>query len=264
MRRYTSMIKLWFIKALEYRSELLIWVLLTLLNTVVLLAIWLSVFRGASSIRGFEIGQLLQYFLLATIINGITASHFESWRSREIREGKIDHYLTKPMSYPMQVFLADVGNRGFYISLIVPITLAVYGAFSLSYNLGGLTLTPWAIVQLVFLVIVGYFVEFSFAMLAVLLTFWFDGAEGLEHFKWIAITVFSGYMIPIEFMPTWLKSIVELLPLKYMYAVPIQIAQQKTSLVVGDLLYIGLFLSGLFLIQRWLWKKATLKYTSAG
>lgn len=264
MRRYTALVSLWFIKALEYRAELVIWAVLTLLNTTILLAIWLSVFRGVSSLQGYQVGQVLQYFLLATVINGITASHFESWRSREVREGKIDHYLTKPIPYPLQVLLADIGNRSFYVLLIVPITLLVYLAFSFHYSLDVLTLSPLILFQCVLLLGVGYLIEFSFAMIAVLLSFWFEGAEGLEHFKWISISLLSGFMIPLEFMPLWMRSLVNLLPLKYMYAVPIQVVQQRTSLGISDLLYIGGFLLLLFALQRWLWHRATLKYTSAG
>jgi len=264
MRRYTALITLWFIKALEYRSELIVWAVLTLLNTTVLLAIWISVFRGADTVNGYQIGQLLQYFLLATIINGITASHFENWRSKEVREGKIDHYLTKPIPYPIQVLLSDIGNRSFYMMLIIPVTLAVYFVFSLFYNLGAIVWTPWSIVQFVLLLAVGYIIEFSFALIAVFLSFWFEGAEGLEHFKWISISLLSGYMIPIEFMPIWMRSAVDALPLKYMYAVPIQVIQQRLSLTVYDFVYILSFLAGLIAVQVWLWKKATMRYTSAG
>ncbi len=264
MRRYIKFISLWFIKALEYRTELLVWAVLTLLNTTILLAIWLSVFRGTSSVHGYQVGQILQYFLLATIINGVTASHFENTRAIEVRNGKIDYYLTKPMSYPLHVLLADVGNRLFYITIIVPITLLVYFTFSLFFQLAVVSLTPWIVVQFLFLLGVGYLIEFSFAMITVLLSFWFDGAEGLEHFKWIIITLFSGFMIPIEFMPIWLQRIVEVLPLKYMYAIPIRIVQQRVSLGPTDFLYIGTFLLGLYFFQFWLWQRAIRKYSSAG
>lgn len=264
MRRYFALIQLWFIKALEYRAELITWVGLTLLNTIILLAIWLSVFRGAGTVQGFQVGQILQYFLLVTIINGVTASHFESWRVQEIKEGKIDHYLTKPIPYPLQVLLADIGNRLFYILLIVPVTVLIYLAFSTQYQLGRVDMNMQTILLFLLLLAVGYLIEFSCAMTAVLLSFWFESAEGLEHFKWITISLFSGFMIPIEFMPSWLRTIVEALPLKYMYAVPIQIFQNRYSFTVWDLTYIGLFLGLLFAVQATLWRRAIAKYTSAG
>ncbi len=264
MRRYFALIQLWFIKALEYRAELVVWAILTLLNTVILLAIWISVFRGQTSVNGYQVGQIMQYFLLVTVINGVTASHFEGWRSQEVREGKIDHYLTKPISYPLQVLLADIGNRLFYLTLILPITFLVYYVFSLSFNLGTVAFTPLVIAQFIFLLGVGYLIEFSCAMIAVLLSFWFEGAEGLEHFKWITISLFSGFMIPLEFMPGWLRSAVDILPLKYMYAIPIQVIQQRVTLRITDFMYIFFFLAVIFFFQRWLWQKATAKYTSSG
>lgn len=264
MRRYFGLVQLWFIKALEYRAELITWVSLTLLNTIILLAIWLSVFRDAGTVQGFQVGQILQYFLLVTVINGVTASHFESWRSQEIKEGKIDHYLTKPIPYPLQVLLADIGNRLFYMMLIVPVTLLIYFAFAMRFQLGSLLLDPQTVILFLALLIVGYFIEFSCAMIAVLLAFWFESAEGLEHFKWITISLFSGFMIPVEFMPSWLRAAVELLPLKYMYTVPIQIFQHRYTFQFFDAVYIAGFLSFLFLIQAVLWKRAIAKYTSAG
>lgn len=264
MPRYLIYIQLWFIKALEYRAELSVWVLLTLLNTLVLLAIWISVFTGVDSLRGYQLSQLLQYFVLATIINGVTASHFEHWRAQEIKEGKIDHYLTKPLAYPLQVLLADIGNRLFYMSLIIPTTILIALLVSWGQPLTALDWRPVAVLSFLFLLLVGYLIEFSFALAAVFLTFWFESAEGLEHFKWITITVFSGFMIPVEFMPVWLRQVVEILPFKYMYAVPIQILQQKRSLNGWDLLYLGVLLVVISAGLRWLWQKTVTKYVSSG
>jgi ABC-2 type transport system permease protein len=264
MHRVLALIQLWFIKAIEYRTELVVWMSLTLFNTVIILSIWMSVFRDGSVVNGYHIGQIIQYFLLVTIINGVTASHFENWRSREVREGRIDYYLTKPIGYPLQVLCADIGNRLFYMTLVVPLCLTVYFAYSWWFQLPLLSLTFSSVTFFVLLLIVGYLIEYSFAFLAVLLTFWFEGAEGLEHFKWITITMFSGSMIPLELMPNWLRQTVEMLPLKYIYAVPIELIQQRRTLLLSDILYILFFLAGLWFVQYLLWHMAMRRYTSAG
>jgi len=262
--RSLALIKLWFIKALEYRTELLVWIAITLFNTLILISIWLSIFRGSIEIRGLQMTQVIQYFLLATIINSITASHFESWRSREIREGKIDHYLTKPIAYPLQIFFADIGNRLFYMCLIVPLTLLMYLGCMYFFKINLPTVSLGSFFLFLFFLGAGYMIEFSLAMIAVLLSFWFEGAEGLEHFKWITITLLSGYMIPLPLMPSWLQHVVNALPLKYMYAVPIGILQSHQSIQLFDVAYLGGFLMFLYLFQKWLWGKAVKKYSSAG
>lgn len=252
------------IKQFEYRAELFVWAVLTLFSTIVFLLLWMSVFQGQSSIAGLTVGQIIHYYLLATIINGVTASHFESWRSREIREGKIDHLMTKPMSYPLQVLLADVGNRTTYILIIVPLSLLIYSAYISFYQLESLPLTAFALLQFIGLLIFGYLVEFSFAIFAVFITFWFESGEGLEHFKWIIISLFSGYLIPVEFMPEWLRMVTQALPLKYIYSVPINILQGKQALDLLDLAYIVMTVIVMFLGLRFMWYAAVKKYTSAG
>ena len=126
------------------------------------------------------------------------------------------------------------------------------------------SIQPLIFLQFLGLIVFGYLVEFSFAMIAVMITFWFESGEGLEHFKWIIMSIFSGYLVPVEFMPGWLRGVVEALPFKYVYSVPIQLLQGKTQLRVLDLAYIFAFLSFIYLFQTMLWRLTVRKYTSAG
>jgi ABC-type uncharacterized transport system permease subunit len=45
--------------------------------------------------------------------------------------------------------------------------------------------------------IVAHTIQFLIALWIVLLGFWFEGSSGLEHFKWIVLSLFSGAMIPM-------------------------------------------------------------------
>jgi ABC-2 type transport system permease protein len=262
--RFLSIIGLWFSKAFEHRAELLVWAFLTVFNTAIYLCIWVALFRGEPSVLGYNLGQILHYYLIATIINGITASHFESWRGREVREGKIDHYLTKPIPYPTQVLLADIGNRLTYITIILPLCVLMYLGYFFFFQIDVLSTQPIVLLQFFGLLIFGYIIEFSFAFIAVILTFWFESGEGIEHFKWIIMSIFTGYLIPVEFMPAWLRAVIEVLPLKYVYSVPIQILQGRMSLETFDVLYIFFTIGVLYFIQSFLWQKAVKRYTSAG
>lgn len=264
IRRWLRIISLWFSKAFEYRAELLIWAFLTIFNTAIYLCIWITLFSGESSVLGYSLGQILHYYIIATIINGVTASHFEGWRGAEIREGKIDHYLTKPIPYPTQVLLADIGNRLTYVTIILPLCILMYAGYHHFFQLDLPSIQPLIFIQFLGLVVFGYLVEFSFAMIAVMITFWFESGEGLEHFKWIIMSIFSGYLIPVEFMPSWLRVAVEALPFKYVYSVPIQILQGKAQLKLFDVFYIFAFMGLLYLVQTIFWRLAVKKYTSAG
>jgi ABC-2 type transport system permease protein len=262
--KYITCYKIYFLKALEFRAEIVGWITLNILPNVVLLFIWIAAYPAGSQNNGYTLPELLQYFMIGALINDFTSTHFEAWRSREIREGKIDYLMSKPMPYPTQIFIHDLAGKSFYIMLTAPVFLIVYFILTHFLPLPNFHLSLIQMTQFSFFLATTYLAEFFIALITVLLTFWFEGAEGLEHFKWIIITLFSGWMIPVQFMPFWLRNVVQALPLKYMYSVPIGIIQNKYSPVPIDFLYILLFLCFLYGTSFFVWRKAIYKYTSAG
>lgn len=265
MHKALELIKRSYIKSLTYRSEVAIYLLLHIIPLITMFAIWRSIYANQAQIKGYSLAMMLQYYFLATIIGGITGTHFEQWRVREIREGKIDFFLTRPLSYLKELLLCEIGGKGLYLTFALPFFLSVL--WLTSFNLG-LSLFPtaswtqWLI--FISLLFIGHLVDFSLATIIVLSGFWFEHAEGGEHFKWILIGLFGGWLIPIPLMPAWLRSIVTALPLKYTYAVPIGVIQGTMNLGVQDLIYIVGFLLGLWLIIKLMWRHAQYQYSSHG
>jgi ABC-2 type transport system permease protein len=237
---------------------------MNIVPNIVLMLVWISVYGNRTSLKGYDISQILQYFLIATIISGFTSTHFEQWQAKTIRQGKIDYLLTRPFSYPTEVFLSDFGGKLVYACLSFPIFLLIFYLLSFVFPIGNLHLSIFNFLQFALLIVFGYLVEFSFALGAVFLTFWFEGADGLEHFKWITITVFSGAMIPITFMPSWLQRFVQLLPFHYMYAFPIDVIQSRANLSLFDLSYMFIFILCVFAVLKFVWHKAMYRYASGG
>jgi ABC-2 type transport system permease protein len=263
-RKYIYRIQQSIIRSFEYRAELVGWIILSILPNVILLLVWQNIYSSHDTLAGYDLSSILQYYLISTLIGGITASHFENKRSIEIRQGKIDYHMTRPLPYPTEILLADIGGKIVYNAMALPSFFACFWLLSFVFPLGSLTFDIANVSQFVLLLFFGYCVEFCMALIAVLLTFWFEGADGLEHFKWMLITILSGAMIPFAFMPKWLLSIINVLPFKYMYAFPISVLQHRAVIGVNDLLYMAATVIGLYLILSALWKRAMYKYTSAG
>jgi ABC-2 type transport system permease protein len=263
-KKYIARIKFGFIQGLSFRTEIIGWIILSVFPNIVLFFIWSSVYNGNTSVRGYNLADLLQYFFLSMVISGLTGSHFENWRAKEIRDGKIDFFLTRPFVYPFEILFSDLGSRIFYCLISLPIFFISYFALSLTFSLATFTVSLMAFIQFILFMFFAYLVEFCFALFAVFLSFWFEGAEGLEHFKWISITVFSGAMIPLAFMPQWLQGFVNALPFKYMYAFPIALIQHRATMQVSDVMYMLFTLLLSFLLLRVLWSFAIKKYASSG
>lgn len=264
MRSSFEFLKIAFIQSLQYRAELVVWILLTIANMGILVLVWGAIFQDHTQLNGYSLAHIVEYYFIITLIDTVSAVHFETWRVREIREGRIDTYLTKPVSYPLQIFLQDLGGKLFWFSLSIPLLGLSFFALKMVIPELALTISPQTALSFVPLVLFSYLLEFCFAFMTVVSAFWFEGADGLQHFKWIVISLFSGFMIPVALMPPWLQQIVQVLPFKYLYAVPAGILQGTAQLNGQDLLTIGVVGSSAMFATTLLWRAARAHYSSGG
>lgn len=263
-RKWSTLYLRYCMNALEYRSELFVWFILTVIPTVILILVWQSILGGQDPIKGYEFGNLIQYYMLVILINELTASHFENWWVRMIREGKIDLFFTRPFSLLQTILIGDIGRKSIYALLTLPVFAVTWLVMNQIWPIGSFALSLPVIGLFLLCLVFAFAVQFLLGLIIVMLGFWIEGAQGLEHFKWVVINLLSGFIIPVVFMPDWLRSVVEALPLKYMYAVPIGLLQGKNTLTLSELWYPLAFVIGLWLVSQLLWRFALKHYTSAG
>jgi ABC-2 type transport system permease protein len=264
IRKYSEIIKRSYIKAIAFRSEVFLWIVLDTLPMMVVLLVWASMYHNNTTFSGYDFSAILQYYFLVAIINGLTAAHFETWRVQEIRDGKIDYFLMRPYSYPLEILLREIGGKLFYMTFSLPFFAVTFLLISTLGSLSLPVIQPLSATIFLCLLVTTFATEFLIGRIIVYAGFWFEYSEGLEHFKWIVITLLSGWMIPTAMMPTWLGTLVESLPFKYMYSVPIGVLQNTRDLRVYDALYIGAFIAVLITINKLMWNKAQYRYSSAG
>jgi len=254
----------YFINAIEYRSELIVWFLLSVIPTLILILVWQSIFNSQGNIQGYGLGEIIQYYLLVIFIGELTASHFENWWVRMIREGKIDLFFTRPFSLQQTIFIGDLSRKTVYALLTLPLFAAIWWAMSQVWVIQPFNLSAAVLLGFVVCLAISYAIYFFMGLIIVFMGFWLEGAQSLEHFKWIIVTLLSGSFIPVTFLPDWLKNLVNLLPFKYMYAVPIGLLQGKTTISITELIYPLSFIVCLWIIAQILWRLALKRYTSAG
>lgn len=252
-----------FIASIQYRAEIIIWVVLDFVPPLVLLAIWGAIFSGRSEIKGYTFTSMALYYVSVFIINSICAAHFSDWRARDVREGKIDLALVKPISYLATVFFHHTGGKLFYyLFATIPFLLVCLAAARI---LGiEIQLTWQQLAGFMFLLTADYLIHFFLGFCIVLSSFWLEQADSMNHFVSILLTVLSGMMLPITLMPNWLAAIVSALPFKYLYATPLAILQQNYVLSLGDVLYVCMSVLGLYLLSQLLWQQGRKIYGSAG
>lgn len=262
--KISTIFRLFVIRTLQYRGELLIWLLIEASPFLVMFAVWQKIFSQQTTVRGYNLIQMLQYYWFIFIISSITESHFEGTRCQEVRLGKIDFKMIRPFSYFSEIFWQDLSNKFIYFLLGLPIFLLICLSFGQIFNFNDLaTVSSPQWLLFVFFIVVSYAINFMIAYWIVLGSFWMEGSQGLEHFKWILVNLFSG-MIPLAFLPIWMQKITNLLPFKFMYAVPIGIMQNTYMATRQDISYALSCLLIMIVISRYGWQRAIMKYSSAG
>lgn len=264
MRKQWALTKRSFILNLTYRSELVLWFVLDILPIIILLIVWISIYAGADELRGYQLGEIVQYYLLVSVISNLTSHHFEQYRVKQIREGAIDYYLVRPLSYLSELAFTALGNKAIFIFISLSLSAVLFFGLSFFFPLGSISLSLSSVVQFLILIVAAYLIEFYIALLIVLLGFWFENAEGFEHFKWFTVSLFSGYMIPISFMPNWMARTTELLPFKFIATIPIGVIQNTYVMQVQDWLYLITSLLAMAGAAHLIWQQAKKRYTSSG
>jgi ABC-2 type transport system permease protein len=251
-------------KTIAFRAETWLWLILEAIPLIILLMIWQGIYAQTNILGGVQFSTVVFYYIFVFLVDMLTAAHFESWRIAEIREGRIDFYLTKPLGYLSELSIRHVGDK--LMSAVLKLPLFV-GFIVLIHLLFHPTLPPIQIITLlqsIPLLLGAFILQFCLSTIIVLIGFWLENAEGLDHFRWLSTSLFSGIAIPFAFMPAGLLHLAQLLPFKYLHSVPVLVLLGQQTIKAGDYLYLTAACFVLGIITLLLWQKARLRYSAYG
>src|SRR5213075_3439692 len=113
--------------------------------------------RGGS-LHGYDYGSMIYYYLLTLLVSNLVTPTEDEWQiAADIREGQINSFLTKPVSYLAYRFSIFLSGRLVFTAVTIPPV-----ALILFYFREYLTLPPHAIT---------YFCAFVSLLMAALIQF---------------------------------------------------------------------------------------------
>lgn len=199
--------------------------------------------------------NLLSYIVISNFILCIVLSDVEFSISSDIKNGKFMYRLLAPISIPKQYFISDLTKKFVrLITFLLPLLLinAVLNKnkimnFSTSYKL------LWF---LAIALILGFLISFLIGILS----FFLVEIWGINSIKNLAITIFTGAVIPLDIFPEAVKKVMEYLPFPYLSYYPTLAAsggiKDINRSVLCGLIWIVLFI----IIDVLVWKKGIKKY----
>jgi len=216
LRAYPTLLRVGFAGAVAYRAEMLVW-MLTMTMPLVSWALWSAVARQAP-IGRYGQREFATYFLATVVVRQLTGSWVVWELIQEIKTGTLASRLLKPI-HPLFAYsaenLAAIPLRALFAFPVAFIGLASGGAH---LPHGALSLAALAVS------LAGAWL-LTFLVMAVIgmLSFFIDSSSSVFEVWLACFMLLSGYLVPLDLFPDWVRSITYVLPFRYMLSFPVEV-----------------------------------------
>lgn len=217
VRAYPALLRVGFAESVAYRAEMLVWMLTTTMP-LVSLALWSAVAEGAPVGR-FDPGRFAAYFLATLVVRQVTGSWIVWEMNQEIRNGTLSRRLLKPV-HPLITYSAEnLAALPLRAALALPITVLAL----IQIEPGGLPVTPFRVVALLLSLFGAWLINFFTMALIGTLAFFLESSGAVFEIWLVAFMLLSGYLVPLELFPPWLRDASAALPFRYTLAFPVEL-----------------------------------------
>jgi ABC-2 type transport system permease protein len=259
-RALPTLLRVGFADAVAYRAEMLVWVLSTTMP-LVNLGLWTSVV-GDGSIAGYGRPELAGYFLATFVVRQLTGCWVFWEMNFAIRNGTLAMRLLRPVD-PLWTYAAEAFAwmpLRLIVSLpVITVALVALGAGRVSHDpvIWAIWLVAiaaaWTMTLLVNFAIgsLSFFIESSLKVMDVWLVTFFG---------------FSGYLLPLDLFPGWLRHIADWMPFRFLIGFPVDLMTGKHDRATAlHLLGLQGAWVGVFLVATiGLWRRGLARFAAYG
>ena len=241
---------------LQYRVNFALQVLQSLLAIAVGLILFQLVFSHTAELNGWSHSELLAVLGVQAVMAGVIHSVIQPNMMRltdEVREGKLDYALTKPVDSQMLVSVREV-QLWQAVDIVIGSVVIGVALTRLGGDLGVLDMLAFA-----FALVLGAVLLYCFWLVLATGSFWVVQ-------MWFLPELFEGIFQtgrwPVGIYPDWLRfGITFLVPIAFAITVPAEAVTSRLDL--QTLVFAALFTVVAFAISRWFWRFGLRHYTGA-
>jgi len=264
MKKYISIIKTSWLRQFAYRADILGYRLANLADVLFQLAVWYAVFKVNLTINGYTLSEMTTYVIVSWLFIFLTANYgLETVVNRDIRDGTLNNFLTKPISYLKYMVLLSIGRASLALFSGVLVQIALIISFH------NLIIPPpsLSIVAIIILIVfIGYFIRLFISILIGMISFWVTENAGLNNFFSVLIRFLSGGYAPLNILPTAFYHLCLAFPFAYIIFFPAQLYLKKASFNDGlrGLAIETAWLVVLYILIKITWKRGLKNYEGIG
>ncbi len=256
MRLFAIFLKIGVMNEFQYRANLAVRVIQSLVAVGTGLVVLALIFRQTSTLAGWTQPELLVVMGVYTIVGGIVGFIIEpnmGQLMQDIRMGTFDYMLTKPADSQLLVSVRQF-RLWSLTDVVVGIIVMAWGMASMSVELRFVDVVG-------FLVFLGCGAVLIYCVWLLITTgaFWVVRMEMVQE---LFQGIYRAGQYPVTIYPTWLRTILTfVLPIGFAVTFPSE-ALTRRATMTWALIMIG-FTAALFVVTRIIWRIGTRRYSGA-
>ena len=270
VRTWWTILRIALEERLVYRGDFALGTLMRFLPIITQIFLWAAVFRslnmtaGSSTIEGYTYRDFIAYYLLTMVARAFSSMPgLASGIATQVRDGQVKKFLIQPIDMVGFLLLTRIAHKLAYYSVaLAPFAFVFYlcrGYFSGWPD--GATL-----VAFVASLLMGFLLVFFLEAAIGLVSFWFLEVTSLLFVYMLFSFFLSGHMFPLDILPGYWQTVVEILPLRYLAYFPAAVFLGKiqgAELVRGLLIEVAWILIFIAL-ARFMFARGVRRYSGFG
>lgn len=217
---YATSIRVGWLNQVQYRVGLAVWILGLAIEPIVYLVVWTTVAEAqGGSVGGFTRGAFAGYYIVWVIVRVMNIA-LTPWAFEErVQRGTLSPLLLRPV-HPFHADLADfVAMKLVSLLILVPVVAVLVALFDPALGGDATDLALFAVA-----IWTGFVMRFTLVWALGLITFWIVRIGAIFDLYFAVELLLSGRIVPIDLLPPWARTAAALLPFRWSFGFPIELA----------------------------------------
>jgi ABC-2 type transport system permease protein len=263
--KYISVFNIGLQNTFVYRWNYFLRALFGLIPLAGTVFLWRAVFKErGGGLHGYDYASMIYYYLLSILVSNLVTPTEDEWQiAADIREGQINSFLTKPMSYLGYRFGIFLSGRLVYTAVTLPPIALIFLYFRSYIVLPHDAMTyVYALISTLMAAVMQFFITYTLALMA----FWVLEISTIVFIVYSFEYFLGGQMFPIDIMPAGIQEAMKWLPFYYELFCPVAIFMERLH---GAELLQALAIQAGWLFVTWaaahvMWKRGLGHYQAVG
>lgn len=210
----------------QYRANMMMYVVYSLVSPVVYLSVWRSVAAGQAAVSGYTANDFTVYYLMLLIVSNLTGEITIHILAYKIQDGTLSGELLRP-AHPIltQALVYNIAFKALTFIVLTPIWLLLFLLFRPDFS----GVTAGTLLVGVPALLLGFAINFLFGAAVTCVAFWTTRVYALSEFLYALVMMLGGSFVPLGLLPGAVQQVAQFAPFQLYLYFPVELILGRLS-----------------------------------